>query len=472
MRIVLLAAIVFAVCLGSQSAFAANAAVDKDGMAVVDGKRVFIVGLYENPKDDADLARVAESGFNLVRSSESTEALDRLHKHGLWAWINTGYSIDLSADTDNRTQQLKDMAENYGAHPALAVWEVPDEALWNCWYGPLCWRTGDEPKAQAEAIDALDDKELAQELGKQRHEVQRLHGEGFYAEAEQLADAIWVKLGKESPKPSYGVATSAERASKMGEGMSAGYEALKELDPNHPIWMNHAPRNQIAQLAAFNEGADAVGCDIYPIPRSPRNGHSDLADRSMASVGAYTDRMQAAAPGKPVWMVLQGFGWDDLAKGEEIEEHLRKPRPTFDETRFMAYDAIVHGARAILYWGSAYIEKDSQLWEDLLKIAAELDALQPVLSAPDAALDLSLEYAETFGSLDHGVRVLPKNVGATVWLIVVNESVYPLTYTMRGFQYADGTRYADETTGREAVVSQGALTLTISSQSVQVLAPK
>jgi hypothetical protein len=471
MRTALLATIIVTVCLGVLPAFGVNVTIDKDGMTVVDGERVFVLGLYENPANDADLARAAEAGFNLVRSSESTEALDRLQKHGVWAWINTGYRIDLSADTDNRTQQLKAMVEKSVAHPALAVWEVPDEALWNCWYGPSCWRAGDEPEAQSEAIKALEDKQLAEQLTKQRHEAQRLHRQGFYAESEALADAIWEKLGKKSPKPGYGISTSAERAAKMAEGMCAGYQVLKGLDPNHPVWMNHAPRNQIEQLAAFNMGADAVGCDIYPIPRSPRNGHSDLADRSMASVGGYTDRMQAAAPGKPVWMVLQGFGWDDLSK-VEIKEGMEKPRPTLDETRFMAYDSIVHGARAILYWGTAYIEKDSQLWEDLLTLGAELDALQPVLSAPDADLDLNLEYAETFGSLDHGIRVLPKNVDGKVWLIVVNESIYPLTYTLSGFQYADGTRYADEATGNEAVVSQGALTLTISSQSVQILAPK
>src|SRR5690606_26326563 len=129
------------------------------------------------------------------------------------------------------------------------------------------------------------------------------------------------------------------------EGMREGYSLLRTLDPKHPVWMNHAPRNQIAQLMAFNDAADIVGCDIYPVPFSADNGHSDIGLRTIASVGAYTDRMQESAPGKPVWMVLQGFGWSDIQP--ERKEFMR--RPEGHETRFMAYDAIVHGARGILY---------------------------------------------------------------------------------------------------------------------------
>ena len=453
-------------------AAAVTCSIAPDRMAEVDGKRVLILGLYENPQDDAVLARVAEAGFNLVRCSEDAGALDRLEKHGLWAWLNTGGRIDLSVEAGKREAQLTEMVEKWGQHPALLVWEVPDEALWNCWYGAQGWRTGAEPKQQADLIRALENKQRAAELQAKQAEVRALRQEGRYAESEQLADAIWKELGKEPPRPGYGISTAPARAAKMCAGMVQGYQKLRALDPKHPVWMNHAPRNQIAQLAAFNEGADIVGCDIYPVPFSRFVGHSDLGERTVAAAGAYTGRMQAAAPGKPAWMVLQGFGWGDILPERPEEERKILRRPDLGETRFMAYDAIVHGARGILYWGTHAIEKDSQLFEDLLTLAKELDGLQPVLSAPDAPLDLSVTFAPTWGSVDREVVVLPKAVGDNLWLLVVNEWTDALTYTIRGLGTRDGVAYTDTQSGQSATVAGGALTLTIPAQQIHVLEPK
>jgi hypothetical protein len=257
----------------------------------------------------------------------------------------------------------------------------------------------------------------------------------------------------------------------MCAGMIQGYELLKRLDPRHPVWMNHAPRNQISQLAAFNRAADIVGCDIYPVVEY-RTGHSDMAERTIAAVGAYTDRMQASAPDKPVWMVLQGFGWRDLEDNPDPEEADEKRRPTLEETRFMAYDAIAHGARGILYWGTSRIERDSQLWADLLRVVRELDALQPVLSAPDAPGAFPVGFAPTFGSVDRGIVLLPKLVDGKVWFVVVNEWLHPLTYTIRGLDDQDAVHYVENYSEQEATVTNGALTLTIPRQSVHVLIPE
>ncbi len=446
--------------------------IGADRMLVVNGKRTFILGLYENPQDDAKLQEVAGAGFNLVRCSDKPEALDRLLEHGLFAWVNTGGRIDLSTDDAKRLDQLREMVATCASHPALLVWEVPDEALWNCWYGPFCWRAGDEPDALRERIASFDDPDLAKQLESQLDESRRLFDRGDYADSEALANDLWRKLGLE-PKtgPRHDLSRSAETAAVLCAGMRKGYEALKKLDPVHPVWMNHAPRNQRKQLAAFNEAADIVGCDIYPVPEY-RIEHSELADRSLSATGAYTTIMQEAAPGKPVWMVLQGFGWADIGVGEIQDGKEVRRRPTFEESRFMAYDAIVHGARGILYWGTAHIEKDSELWNDLMKLARELTHLQPVLSAPDAGLDLGVTYGEGTGSVDRGVRVLAKDVDGAVWLVVVNEEPEPVQYTLHGLESVEGMTYGDPTAGREVVVLDGALHVPIRGHGVQVLAPK
>lgn len=468
---------VLAICgvLVSARAGAARIELADDRMAVVDGDRAFILGLYETPGDDAVLREVAEAGFNLVQVPADKSALDRLESFGLWAWINTGAAIDLSAEREAREQRLRAMVTEHGPHPAMLIWEVPDEALWNNWYLAQGWRTRDEPNAIAERLDALEDTALATRLREQLAEARRLYSEGEYAEGEALADGIWTQLGEPSPRPGFGLSTAAERSAVMCAGMLEGYRLLKEIDRDHLIWMNHAPRNQIEQLAAYNLAADLVGCDIYPVPVSPRFRHSDLAEQTPAAVGAYTTRMQEAAPGKPVWMVLQGFGWSDLYpehKPQDEAEIDPGRRPTLAESRFMAYDAVARGARGILYWGTAYIEKDSELWRDLLTLINELSSLQHVLSAREADLPMTVAFEETFGSVDRGIVAMPKQVGDKVWFIVVNEWVNPLKYTLGGLEALEGTRYRDDETGREAVVVNGELTLPIRSQSVHILAPE
>lgn len=452
----------------SLNAFGATCVFDKDRMAVVNGQRTFIVGLY----DSSDIPAAHEAGFNLVQVTGKLDLLKDLAGLGMWGWVNTGAWIDLSMEPEKRLGAMSAMVTQLQAEPAMLVWEVPDEALWNCWYGPTCWRSGEEPRQLRKELDVLADKALAESLSKDLAESRRLWSAGEYAASEALADGLWKRLGKESPNPGYGISNAPERASKMCAGMVQGYEKLRALDPNHPVWMNHAPRNQIAQLAAFGKAADAAGCDIYPVPFSPKVGHSDLWNRTLSSVGAYTDRMQESIPGKPVWMVLQGFGWADIQEGlsEADKQDLR--RPSHAESRFMAFDAIVHGARGILYWGTFAVEKGAPFWADLAKVTQELRDLQPVISAPDAKVKIDVTFKETWGSVDRGVRVLPKHVGGKVWLLVVNEWSDPLLYTLSGLKKLNGAVYTDTATGESATVEEGGLSLRIGPYAVQVLEPK
>ncbi|MCF6286545.1 MAG: hypothetical protein L3K26_15320 [Candidatus Hydrogenedentes bacterium] len=448
---------------------AASMTIDDDGMAVVDGERTFILGLYENPKDDAVLQGAVKAGVNLLRSSATAEALDRLADAGAWAWLNTGATIDLSVDSDAREKGLATMVEKYAPHPALLVWEVPDEALWNTWWLARGWRLGTEASRQREFIAALTDTALADKLRADQATIQDLYRQGKYVEADGLGDSIWIALGKKIPKPGYGLSTAPARAKKMGDGMLAGYKMLRALDVNHPVWMNHAPRNTIQDLAFFNRAADIVGCDIYPVPEDTHVKHSDLGNRSLASVGDYTKRMQATAPDKPVWMVLQGTGWKDFGKSSPEREALR--RPTKAESRFMAYDAIVHGARGILYWGTQFVEKDSVFWLELLEVIAELDTLQPVLTAPDATIQPQVSLAPSYGSGDRGVDVLAKSRPEGDWLLVVNTWSEPLTATISGFDAKEKTAYRIAGQQETFPVENGGVTLSMPRYSVLVLEP-
>ncbi|HPU96477.1 MAG TPA: hypothetical protein PLO53_00835 [Candidatus Hydrogenedentes bacterium] len=455
--------------LGMVNLFAAEFRTDSDGMALVNGKRVFILGLYENPEDDGVLDRIAASGYNLLHAKDRS-ALDRLHSRNLWGIVELGGLADLSEQREQREESLKNLVTGLRDHPALLAWEMPDEALWNCWYGAELWRA-EERRLHRERITALEDRTLAAELKAMREEADRLYADAEYVRGDEMADAIWQKLGEASPRPGYGFGNAPERAARLLEGLKAAYGLIRELDPGHPVCMNHAPRNSIEDLAAYGQAADIVGCDIYPVPVSPHVRHSDLVNRDLSCVGDYTRRMQASAPGKPVWMVLQGFGWADIHKyAPEIAREMR--RPNLWETRFMAYDAIVHGARGLVYWGTAFIEKDSALFSDLMALGQEIQRLQPVLSAPDTKEPVKVALAPANGSQERAAVGLGKEVDGNLWIIAVNEDSIPHRVTFSHPMLREEEAFTCRISGREAVVRQGGITFSMRPKESLVAGPR
>ncbi len=181
---------------------------------------------------------------------------------------------------------------------------------------------------------------------------------------------------------------------KSREAVIRGYLYIKSLDPLHPIWMNHAPRNSVDYLKSYSEAGDILGTDIYPVPEG--YGHSDM-DKSLNCVAQYTEKLDQVGGGKPIYMVLQGFEWDALPGHERTS--WATPQPSWLETRFMAYDAVCHGANGIIYWGMAYAKVEDEIWQNLKRIASELRDLTPVLldgsfqrlASPDPALEIHLK---------------------------------------------------------------------------------
>lgn len=453
--------------------------IDKDGMALINNKRTFILGIYENPKEDKVLKEISAAGFNMVRvtmqdSSSTNRILDRLETNNLGAWIRGPF--DLSRDSENQKQKLKTMIRDFGSHPALRTWEMPDEPLWNLWMQAWQYRTVKEIKFLNEAINEVQDSAKRITLQNKVKTITSLYDDAEFVKGQQTADLLWKELGKEPPSSkndiNYDISATFQKGNEMAAGLKKGYDFVKALDPTHPILMTHAPRHPISQLASFSKAADIIACDVYPVPESsPYVKGSDVKDQSLSAVGVYTQRMRQAAPGKPVWMVLQGFGWADYRTDLPSEIRKQIPRPTLKETRFMAYDAIVNGARGISYWGTYVTEKDSQLWKDILTTVHELAGLQPVLSAKDADVKLWVNVDETFNSLDRTIQILPKQVGREIYLIVVNENEYPLPYYIKNLNGLNGVTYTDVFSGKKSEVANSCLQFSIGGQRVQVLKP-
>jgi len=318
-----------------------NPGVDirEDNMLLVEGKPFFPIALYAAPSEtDEGYAKVAQMGYNVVRSSE--QMLEVAQKHGLKVWLNVGQWLDLRQNRDANLKALTEFVGRVKNHPALLVYESQDEPVWR-----------------------------------------------------QLPLDVFVE----------------------------GYHELKRLDPDHPLWTNHAPRNTVEDLTIYARSSDIIGTDMYPVPEP--QGHSDMADKTLAITGEETEKQRlTVADTKPVFMVLQGFSW-----GEILSDPTNKANPvypTYEQTRFIAYDAIVHGARGLLYWGTHSIERPA-FWQDLTRVTRELGKMAPVLAwrdDPQAA-----KTAVVSGPID----ALVKREGKPWVLIAVNRTNKPAHATLR-----------------------------------------
>lgn len=192
---------------------------------------------------------------------------------------------------------------------------------------------------------------------------------------------------------------------------------IKELDPHHPIEITQAPRGTVQTLRPYNAACDIIAADIYPVGYPP-GGHSTEANKEISMVGDFTKRMMEVSEGKmPVWMTLQ-IAWSGVIKPGKTLRF-----PTFAEQRFMTYQAIINGARGLIYFGGhipkAMTPEDAKLgwnwrfWNRVLRpVIEEIGAKSPLnsaLTAPDTKLPIQVS--------GDGMELLAREVGDELFLL-------------------------------------------------------
>jgi hypothetical protein len=196
------------------------------------------------------------------------------------------------------------------------------------------------------------------------------------------------------------------------------YQVIKEVDPHHPVVIIHAPRGTVGQLRAYNSVGDILGADIYPVSYPP-GVHSELTNKSISLVGDHTRIMMEVAQDKmPVWMVLQ-ISWSGVLKPGKTLRF-----PTFPEERFMTYQAIINGARGLLYFGGnnegGMSPRDKKLgwnwtfWQRVLRPVIEeigtKSPLYPALVAPNSNLPIKVSPSE-------GLEFVTREVGNDLFVL-------------------------------------------------------
>jgi hypothetical protein len=216
------------------------------------------------------------------------------------------------------------------------------------------------------------------------------------------------------------------------EPMIASYKLFHQLDPNHPVIIIQAPMKASLPLASYVPTGDIFGVDIYPVTYPPGN-HSDLPNKEISLVADWTKIIRDAVKPKPIWMTLQ-IAWAGTAtEGKTLRF------PTFAQQRYMAYAAIINGARGINFQGGerplSLNERDSKLgwnWTYfdkvmrlLLEELGENSPMQPALVAANSKLPVKLRGAD---DIDFVVR----EAGSDIYILAAKREGKTVKVTFSG----------------------------------------
>jgi hypothetical protein len=241
------------------------------------------------------------------------------------------------------------------------------------------------------------------------------------------------------------------------------FDATSALDPDHLFVIIQAPRGTAADLAPYSAVCNGQGVDIYPV----RFGNPDP---DLSQVGRWTRTLRSATPTRAVFTTLQicFSGSDDPAGSGAFV------LPTLRQARYMVYDAIINGARGLIFFGGenahclrpadAALGWNWTYWDDVLKrLLAEIGRharLHPALLVPGTGPRLQTD--------DPATEICSRRVGeADIWVIAARSGPGRRDVTITGLPNAitEGRHYRSN---RPVKVRRGAFTDAFSRWDVHV----
>lgn len=194
------------------------------------------------------------------------------------------------------------------------------------------------------------------------------------------------------------------------------YHIIHEEDPNHPLWIVHAPRGTVEELRAYDATYDIGGVDVYPVSY-PLGRHLEASDpnHDISVIGDYTQKMLRVTEGKkPIWFTLQ------IAFSGTVPPKHPLRFPTFPQQRFMTYQAIINGARGLVYYGGnlapTLSERDQPYgwnwtyWERILRPIVEEVGDKGPLAAALCAVNSKLPMKANSDAIELCIREVGRDV--------------------------------------------------------------
>lgn len=232
-----------------------------------------------------------------------------------------------------------------------------------------------------------------------------------------------------------------------------GCRVVRSIDPHHPILCNQwlPSRGQAGEIREWARLADIYGFGIYPVPAWRWGKRMSLVEEglphSVAIVGRHTELWKAYAPGKPILPVLQAWAWDCVTDGEAAY-------PNYSECRFMAYQAVINGAKGLHHYGAVESQRPNfacgipprvhedldqthadfltaqsynrWFWNYYAKVVAEISRMSPVFVSRDAGWTPSIKATPPRRAVAGSVECLVKRYLDSDLILLVNASESPV----------------------------------------------
>lgn len=416
-------------------AFSLHTLGQGDGYITKDGNRMFPIGSYYLPGEAQKLRELADAGFNIVRCS-AIEDLDCAQSAGLMGWLRLSFQKGVTDDFKKKVDALVD-------HPALALWEGPDELVWRF--------TGNWDLHYKDKIHKTPEAWWEQDKGAIRY--------------------------------------ANERSAAYMPNINAAISYLRSVDKhNRQVWINEAAASDTKYIRQYLDNIDITGCDKYPVLQISESDRDKIPQQSckgkysavqklspengevrnyVDDIKFYTQRFLEVGRGKPVYMVLQAFSWPEL--GGAYWSRLLPAYPSFNESRYMAYIAIATGAKGIFYWGAHYT-KSEELVQSIYAVTSELSALQPFLVSPEEDY-VKVRGIKTNPCDESTFSSIARRYGRDWLIVVINETnEYQMSVVVENMKHLNGMKFYELYGDDEFSVSNEEMVLRMKPREIKVLA--
>jgi hypothetical protein len=189
-------------------------------------------------------------------------------------------------------------------------------------------------------------------------------------------EPAWLRVGTNHPALlAWYLSDEPEGHGHTPASLREKYLALKTLDPNHPVTLDHF---MWEALDNYKAACDFTMTSVYPLlAKEPA---------PITHVGLFIDRARSLHnPNWPHWPFIQIFGGENCENGK-----WKQPEPA--EVRCMVYNALVHRANGIFYF--SYWPKAPKTWASVGVLNRELQRLTPWLVAPGTELETKSSLPE------------------------------------------------------------------------------
>jgi hypothetical protein len=165
----------------------------------------------------------------------------------------------------------------------------------------------------------------------------------------------------------------------VAQGVVKVHQQAKLADPHHITYISGFTDN----IKEFAKSADVVAMQSYPIDNADEEISSTYYRISLARDAVSPEK-------KAVYANLQAFAWENKKKGESHRA------PTFDEVRNMTYQALLGGAKGIIYYTYHdeiwHLSSYPALWAGMKTLVPEIKAISSlVLNGQLNKIDVGVE---------------------------------------------------------------------------------